>query len=102
MAQIVTTGDELIGIAIDGFPIYGRYEQGGSTAVFTGSLSTEPSGGNWHEHSTNEFSGGVPHYHIVEGYMATGTSGSNSGLDVELRYMIGTEMAGTLGTVTNE
>ena len=101
MAQIVTVGDELIGIALDGFPIYGAIEQDGSAAGFIGMLDTEPVGGNWHEHATTEFPGGVPHYHVVTGYQETATSGSNMGMAVDLRYLIGTEMAGTVGTVVN-
>lgn len=101
MAQIVTTGDELIGIALDGFPIYGRFEQGGSTAVFSGGASAEPSGGNWHDtHTPADFTTNTPHYHIVESFTEVGTSGSNKDQTVELRYMIGSEMAGTVGSVS--
>lgn len=90
MASIVSTGDELIGIAIDGFPIYGRFDQGGNTSVFTGSTGAEAAV-NWHSHTTNEFSTATVHYHIVTGYTESG---------VELRYMIGSNLAGTVGSVS--
>ncbi len=103
MAQLVTTGDDMVGIALDGFPIYGRYEQGETSAVFTGGPETEPTDGiNWHEHATTEFPGGVPHYHIVEGYEETGTREPNMGITVELRYMVGSKMGGSKGRVARQ
>lgn len=95
MAQIVSSGDELIGIALDGFPIYGSTEQDGSAAGFTGSASTEATE-NWHSHALNEFSADTYHYHIVTGYTET----DDSGTPVDLLYMIGSNMAGTVGSFT--
>lgn len=79
----------LIGIAMDGFPIYGKRDEDGTVPTF-------PAGQNWHAHATMRFPGGVPHYHVVTGNTQTDSQGAT----VEVPYMIN-RLGGTAGTVTS-
>ncbi|MCB1176264.1 MAG: hypothetical protein KDK36_01680 [Leptospiraceae bacterium] len=61
----------ILGVMIDGYPVYGIKEADGtqpSTSAATGSSSQYPaldSNAHGHTHSTNEFSSGIFHYHII-------------------------------------
>lgn len=52
--------DSLIGVLLDGFPVYGPRDQDGSTP---GALDSC----NGHTHATREVPAGVYHYHVVTG-----------------------------------
>jgi hypothetical protein len=83
------TNGVLLGIALDGFPIYGKKNSSG-TLVFA-------SGNNWVAANGDTALTTYPHYHAVyNNYLTT-----SSGTSVELAYLIGDYMAGTKGTVTS-
>ena len=96
--------DALIGIALDGLPIYGAYDQanrgscGALACLPTLSDSdhdltdTNHAAGNFHCHATNEFPGGVCHYHVITTYSETttetiGTVPANT-TNTPIRYLI--------------
>ena len=89
--QITSNDDVLVGIAIDGFPIFGRKDQDGNKVVAKGN--------NWHtKNDTDLFSDHTPHYHIVYNNSKTQSDGDI----VQVRYMIGTNLGGTAGTVEGD
>ncbi|HEX7926629.1 MAG TPA: YHYH protein [bacterium] len=92
--QISDADDKLIGVALDGLPIYGELDQtgtgyvGAGTTAFNSSSSTAT---NWHCHATTEFPSGVCHYHVLKGYSENTTKAIgpvSSGTSTSLRYMI--------------
>ena len=89
----------LIGVALDGFPIFGRQEEDGSIP-FTG----ESVGNNYHSHAvdtanTYGFDGAVTyHYHVVDSDYET----TSDGVSTEVPWMLGPTsqtFAGGAGTV---
>lgn len=106
-----STRDALVGIALDGLPIYGTYDQAGTgysgagTKPTLSDADTDDSDGtaaNFHCHETLEFPSGVCHYHVITGYTSdtTETVGTvPAGTATELRYMV-KYFAGTKGSYT--
>jgi hypothetical protein len=89
-ANLTIDKSALVGIAIDGFPIFGRTNESGSSVFATGN--------NWHTaDDTSLFSDNTPHYHIVYDNPEKQTDGDT----VQVRYMVGTYLGGTVGTVTD-
>lgn len=98
-ANLSADDDNLVGIAIDGFPIFGAREADNSIAVdATADSPAEPSGGNWFDdHTHTAVSGNFPdtiaHYHIVSNWLPDGAT--------EVRYLVSSQLAGTAGSVSN-
>jgi len=110
--------NELIGIAIDGFPIYGSqnaagtnvFDAGGSpTQACTTTDASKPyywpeTANNWTTNELDPTPSGLPHYRAVSNfYLATvkDTHGGNSkvGVVVPVFYLIGKYLGGTRGQI---
>lgn len=89
--ELTDDDDNLVGIAADGFPIFGRRDRDDTSVDFTGTDD------NWHDDDdTALFEGeNMPHYHIVEDNLTETTSHG----DQQLRYMVSSEYGGTPGMV---
>ena len=71
--------DQLLGFLLDGFPVYGPYENG----VLIGSNDLDDLHG--HHHATDDFPDGIYHYHVT----------------ADDPYINGSGFYGTAGTVSN-
>ncbi|MBI40753.1 MAG: hypothetical protein CMF59_14235 [Leptospiraceae bacterium] len=80
--KITNDGSELVGIALDGYPIFGRREPGGATAT-----GLDTNGGHSHSHSTLGTT--MYHYHVTYDATSGGYLVLKNGFE------------GTKGTVSN-
>ena len=109
---VTSSGDEVVGIALDGFPIYGGKNSSG-TVVFNAGGNSSAATTSWNVDNTNWVSStadtsltSLPHYHTVENYYLATTEAAGStnpaGTIIELNYLLGTYLGGAKGTITNE
>lgn len=98
--QISNNDSNLIGVARDGFPVFGRKEEDGSIPFSGDGLTV-----NYHSHAVDTanawgFDGATTtHYHAVDSDFETTSDGES----IEISWMIGpvsTTFAGAAGTVT--
>jgi len=99
--------NELIGIALDGFPIYGTQDDNGKYVIDGKGSMDKPNGNatlnNWVTHEQDPTPSGLPHYRAVANYYLKTTQerkGSKSGTVVPVFYLVGKYLGGKKGTIT--